>query len=196
MVIVSLWGFGSVYGTGNKSTELKLKLDEITALQESLSGKIELAAKKKNQLQQKNRELKKEIIDQKDEFEIETYQRAVLNPRIDYNLKLIQLLHGYITRLNDKIMYFQIGQDTLNYFYRQAQDDLLMIKTLNDMEIDKLIAQINEVLGEYMPETQKPLFDVNDIPLKDTEQIWNEISRANGDGRFDRGRNAKKANID
>ncbi len=178
IIILSFWGLGSVYGTGNKSAELKLKLNEIDALQQRLKGKIDLAAEKIDQLRQKTQELKNEIIDQKDEHAIETYQRAVLNPRIDYNLKLIQLLHGYITCLNDKIMYFQIGQETLNYFYRQAEDDLLMIKTLNDLEIDKLIAQINKVLNEYIPETTKPLFEVNDVPLKDLEQIWSEIARA------------------
>ena len=50
-----------------------------------------------------------------------------------------------------------------------------MIKTLNDMEIDELIAQINSVLDEFIPELDKPVFDTNDIPSKDTEKIWNEI---------------------
>jgi hypothetical protein len=177
LMIISLWGLGSVYGTGNKSTELKLKLDEIAALQQKLNEKIELASEKKEQLRQKTLELRKEIVNQKDGLKIDTYQRAVLDPRIDFNLKLIQLLQGYITRLNDKIRYFQIGQDTLNFFYRQAQDDLLMIKTLNDLEIDKLVAEINGVLDEYIPETGNPLFDVNDIPLEDTRHIWNEIAR-------------------
>ena len=54
-----------------------------------------------------------------------------------------------------------------------------MIKTLNDLEIDKLIAQINEVLDEYIPETNKPMFDVNEVPLKNTEKIWQEIIRTN-----------------
>ena len=67
----------------------------------------------------------------------------------------------------------------LDFFFQQAQDDLLMIKTLNDLEIDKLIAQINEVLDEYIPQTSKPMFDVNDVPLKDTEQIWNELIKTN-----------------
>jgi hypothetical protein len=85
------------------------------------------------------------------------------------------LLLGYIDRLNHKIEYFKTGQDLLNFYFLQAQDDLLMIKTLNDLEIDKLIVQINAALGEYIPQTSKPLFDVNEVPLKDTRQIWNEI---------------------
>ena len=131
---------------------------------------------KKEQLEQKYQELEKEIRDQKDQFNIGDYQKAVLNPRIDYNLKLIQLLLGYIARLDHKIEYFKNGHGMLNFFFQQAQDDLLMVKTLNDLEIDKLIAQIDEILEVYTSETSKPLFDVDDVPLKDTAQIWKEIA--------------------
>jgi hypothetical protein len=179
VIILTFWGLRPVNATGNKSTQLKLKMTEITSLQERLTGKINLAMEKKGQLEQKTQELKDEIKDQKEQYNIETYQNAILRPRIDYNLKLIQLLMGYITRLNDKIVYFKNGHDMLSFFFQRAQDDLLMIKTLNDLEIDKLIAQINEVLDEYIPETSKPMFDVNDVPLKDTEQIWNEIIKTN-----------------
>jgi hypothetical protein len=179
IMIISLVGLGPVYGTGDKSTELKLKMNEISSLQNNLTEKIALAMEKKGQLEQKNQELEEEIRDQKDQFNIGTYQKAVLNPRIDYNLKLIQLLIGYIARLDNKIVYFKQGHGMLDFFFQQAQDDLLMIKTLNDLEIDKLIAQINEVLDEYTPETRKPLFDADDVPLKDTKLIWKEIIKTN-----------------
>ena len=175
VVIISFLGPGSLHATGNKSTELKLKMTEINTLQQSLTGKIAQAMEKKDQLEQKTQDLKSEVRDQKEQFKIETYQNAIMNSRVNYNLKLIQLLLGYITRLDNKIVYFKTGHDMLNFFFQQAQDDLLMIKTLNDLEIDKLIAQINDVLDEYIPQTSKPMFDVNDVPLKDTEQIWQEI---------------------
>lgn len=174
-MVLSFMGEGALHATGDKSTELKLKMTEINTLQHDLSGKIALAQEKRDQMAQKTRELEAEVRDQKEQFDIKTYQKALLNSRIDYNLKLIQLLFGYINRLDDKIVYFNTGSETLNYFYQQAQDDLLMIKTLNDLEINKLIAQINEILDEYIPQTSKPLFDVSDVPLKDTKQIWQEI---------------------
>jgi hypothetical protein len=174
-MMISFLGLGSVYATGDKSTELKLKMTEISSLQQSLADKIAQAKEKKDQLEQKTRELESEVRDQKKQFKIETYQRAITNARVNYNLKLIQLLLGYIDRLHHKIDYFKTGQDMLNFYFLQAQDDLLMIKTLNDLEIDKLIAQINEILDEYIAQTSKPMFDVNEAPLKDTRQIWNEI---------------------
>ena len=177
--LICLLGLGPVCASGLKTSELNLKMTEMTSLQQNLTDKITLAMEKKEQLAQKTVELKKEVKDQNEQLKFESYQKAVLNPRINYNLKLIQLLLGYITRLDEKIVYFQNGQDTLTFFFQRAQDDLLMIKTLNDLEIDKLIAQINEVLDEYIPETNKPMFDVNEVPLKNTEKIWQEIIRTN-----------------
>ena len=168
---------GTVSATGYKTTELNRKMAEISSLQHSLTEKITLAMDKKKQLEQKTEVLIKEIRQEKEQLQIESYQKAILTPRIDYNLKLIQLLLGYVSGLEEKIVYFQNGHVTLGFYFQQAQDDLLMIKTLNDLEVDKLIAQINSALDEYTPETTRPLFDADGVPLKDTQQIWNDIAK-------------------
>ena len=173
------WLYGAMNADGLNTTELNRKMSEISALQRNLTDKITLAAEKRNQLEQNALELKNEINAQREQFKIASYQAAIQNPRIDYNLKLIQLLIGYIARLNEKIQYFKNGQETLTFYFQRAEDDLLMIRTLSDLETDKLISQINEILDEYIPETGRPMFDVNDIPLKDTEKIWNEIFKNN-----------------
>ena len=163
------------YASEQKTTELNRKMAEISSLQQGLSKKIALVMQKQEQLRQKVDELEKEIKLEKAQLQTESYLKAIRNPRIEFNLKLIQMLFGYITGLTDKISHFQNGYETLDFFQQQAQDDLLMIKTLNDMEIDELIVQINSVLEEFIPELDKPVFDTNDIPSKDTEKIWNEI---------------------
>jgi hypothetical protein len=166
---------GPNYASEHKTTELNRKMAEISSLQQNLLNKISLAMQKREQLKQKVDELEKEIKQEKEHLQIESYLKAIQDPRIEFNLKLIQLLFGYMTGLTDKISYFQNGYQTLDFFRQQAKDDLLMIKTLNDMEIDKLIAQINSILDEFIPELGKPIFDTNDITAKDTEKIWNEI---------------------
>ena len=175
LLILLIGGYASA--TGYKTTELNRKMAEISSLQHKLSAKLTLAMEKKKQLNQNAEALKKEIRREKDQLDIDSYQKVTLSPRIEYNLKLIQLLLGYVARLEDKIRYIQHGHETLRYYSQQAQDDLLMIKTLNDLEIDKLIAQINSALDEYTPETHRPLFDADTVVLKDTEQIWEEITR-------------------
>lgn len=166
---------GTAHATGYKTTELNRKMAEISSLQHDLSAKLTLAMDKKKQLKLKAEALKEEIRQEKDQLKIDSFQKATLSPRIDYNLKLIQLLLGYVARLEDKILYIQNGHETLRYYFQQAQDDLLMIKTLNDLEVDKLIAQINSALDKYTPETNRPLFDADSLVLKDTEQIWDDI---------------------
>jgi len=166
---------GPNFASEHKSTALNRKMAEISSLQQSLSQKISLAMQKQEQLKQKVDELEKEIKQEKEQLQIESHLKAIRNPRIEFNLKLIQLLFGYIAGLTEKISYFQNGYQTLDFFRQQAQDDLLMIKTLNDLEIDRLIAQINSILDEFIPELGKPIFDTNDIPSKDTEKIWNDL---------------------
>ena len=173
--MIQLMVCGPNYASEHKITELNRKIAEISSLQQSLSQKISLVMQKQEQLEQKADELEKEIHLEKEQLQIESYLKAIRNPRIEFNLKLIQLLLGYITGLTNKIGYFQNGYQTLDFFRQQAQDDLLMIKTLNDMEIDNLIAQINSVLDEFIPELNRPVFDTNEIPLKDTEKIWNQL---------------------
>jgi len=179
MLVGLLWLCWSMDAYCLKTTELNRKMSEISSLQHNLAAKITLAAEKRNHMEQKIIELQSEIKAQNKQFSIHSYRMAVQNPRIEYNLKLIQLLLGYITRLNERIEYFENGNETLTYFFQQAQDDLMMIKTLNDLETDKLIGQINEILDEYIPETGKPMFDANDVPLKDLEKIWNEMAKTN-----------------
>ena len=166
---------GPSYASEHKTSELHRKMAEISSLQQKLSQKISLAMQKQEQLNQKVVELEKEIKFEKEQLQINSYLKATRNPRIEFDLKLIQLLIGYIYGINEKISSFQNGYQTLVFFQEQAQDDLRMIETLNDMEIDKLITQINSVLDEFFPELGKPVFDAQNIPMKDTEKIWNDI---------------------
>jgi hypothetical protein len=179
MLVCLLWISWAMGANELKTTELNRKMAEISSLQHNLTGKIALAAEKRNRLEQNITELQNEINTQIRQFKFQSYPMAIQNSRIDYNLKLVQLLRGYITRLNDRIEYFENGQVTLTFFFRQAEDDLMMINTLDDLEIDKLISQINGILDEYIPESGNPMFDVNDVPLKDTEKIWSEIVKTN-----------------
>ena len=175
IVILLICGFG--YANEHKTTELNRKVAEISSLQQGLSNKIALVEEKRVQLKQKMTQLEKEIKEEAESLQIESYLTAIRNPRIEFNLRLLNLLFGYITGLTERISYFENGYQTLDFFRQQAQDDLLMIKTLNDMEIEKLVAAINVVLDEFIPELSRPIFDTREVPSKDTEKIWNEIMK-------------------
>ena len=52
-----------------------------------------------------------------------------------------------------------------------------MIKTLNDLEIDRLIREISSALDEYISATKKPMFEVEGVPRHNAETIWDEINQ-------------------
>jgi hypothetical protein len=95
--------------------------------------------------------------------------------RINYNLNLIRHFRAYIDLLDERIAYFQTGNERFKFYLRQIKDDIAIINTLKDLEIENLIGRIDTVLDEFIPETQKPIFDAFDMRLMPTEQAWSEI---------------------
>jgi len=158
-----------------KTQELNRKLSEISDLQHILQEKIATAAATRDQLQKLIGKLAGEIHQRRDEENIVSYREAIYSSRIKYNIKLIRQLTGYTDQLTRRITYFQSGNEMLASLTQQIRDDLRLIRTLNDMQIDKLVYRINEVLNEYVPETKKHIFSLEAISWRSSEMIWNEI---------------------
>ncbi len=158
-----------------KTVELNSKVSEISSLQHILEEKIDIAAATRDQLQEQVNELAAEIHQLCNDDTNMSYQAAIKSPRINYNLKLIGQLSGYIERLNKRISYFQIGNEMLAFLLQQIRDDLRLIRTLNDMQVDKLIYRVNDVLDDYLPETKKHLISLEGLQWQSSEMIWNEI---------------------
>ena len=162
-----------------KAMELSRKISEMSSLQRSVVDQVGIAVQTREQLQNQIDELVYEINQEMVNRQITTYPAAEKISRIKYNLRLIQQLHAYIERLKQREKYFRIGNETLEHLQQQVSDDLQLIRTLNDMEVDKLIYEINVVLDEYIPETQKPVFAIDGIQRKSPDIIWNEIIKSN-----------------
>lgn len=158
-----------------KTEELNRKLSEISSLQHILQEKIAAARATHDQLQKQIDKLAGEIHQRCDKESIVSYQTAIKSSRINYNIKLIRQLSEYTDQLTRRITYFQSGKEMLVFLDQQIRDDLRLIQTLNDMQIDKLIYRINEVLDEYIPETKKHIISLEAISWRSGEMIWNEI---------------------
>ena len=174
-LIVLLLHTGNAFAGQNKQFELRDKIDEILSLREKFVERqaqtLELCEQFKGQIM----ELSKEIKNEKKRNGADSYQEAVRNPRINYNIKLIQRLLTYICGLNDKIKYIENSNDELKFFYRQADDVLRICETLSDMNIEKLINQIDQKIEMYQPEADKLSIDIDNIGLIPCEKIWNKI---------------------
>ena len=160
-----------------KLSELRSKMTEILSLRERLIERQAQAFKLRGQLKEIMMELEEEIGTEKNRLKINSYQAASRSPRIDFNLKLIQKILGYISGLDKKIEYLNIGSEELRFLYRQADDDLKILETVHDIEIDNLVDQINQISKKYQGQDEKLLIDSGDFDLIPPERIWNNMKK-------------------
>ena len=159
-----------------KKSTLEQKIFEISALKAGVIDKIDQALQMRTDLQQQLKNLQDEIRTEQILSNIDSHHKALQNTRIRNNLYLIQQLKAYLDRLDSRIAYFQTGKARLKFFIHQIKDDMALIHTLKDMEIEKLLARIDGVLDEFIPETNKQIFNAADIHPSPIELIWDEIS--------------------
>jgi len=158
-----------------KTAALEQKVIEIAALRVKIIDKIDQGIEMRIFLQKRLNELRDEINEEQNFFGINAHEAPLENLRINYNLNLIRHLRAYIDQLDERIAYFQSGNERLKFYLHQIKDDMAIINTLKDLEIENLIGQIDTVLDEFIPETKKKIFDASDIRLMPTEQAWSEI---------------------
>ena len=175
-ILALLISFNPLSAESPKTEALEKKIDEISSLRARIVDKIDQAIEMRSRLEHHLTELRDEIRSEQDRCEIYSHPEALQNLRIRYNLDLIQLLQAYVQQLNERIIYFQNGNEHLKFFTQQIKDDIAIISTLKDMEIDNLTERINRVLDEFIPETKKPVFNVSDIQVLPVECIWDEIT--------------------
>ena len=166
---------GNTLANNFKLSDLTNKMAEISSLRDKVIQRQAQASKLIKQLSQTMVELKEEIKGEKRKLRITSCQEAIRNPRIDYNIKLIQRILVYTSSLNEKVQYLDIASQELAFLYQQAEDDLKILETLSDMEIEKLMGQINQIFGKYQSEANRLVIDSDGIVLTPPEEIWESI---------------------
>lgn len=166
---------GNILASNSKSYDLRTKMDGISLLREKVMERQSQASKLCEQLKERVIELKKEIKGERRRLKITSFQDAMRSPRIGYNIKLIRKILAYISRLNDKIQYLNIANEELMFVCQQADDDLKILYTLNDMKIEELLGQMNQISHKYQSEANKLMIDSDNFALPPSEEIWNSI---------------------
>jgi hypothetical protein len=168
---------GTILASNSKTSTLRGKMAEISSLRQKVIERKAQASQLCEQLKQRIRELEKEIKGERRGTTIVSFQEAIRNPRIDYNIKLIQKTLSYVSRLNEKIQFFNIASEELAFLYQLAQDNLRILETLKDMEIEKVFDQIDNTSGKYQSEASRLVIDSDGIVLNPPEEIWERIMR-------------------
>jgi hypothetical protein len=181
-LIIHLLLPGNILANNFKLSDLTNKMAEISSLRDKVIQRQAQASKLIKQLSQTMVELKEEIKGEKRKLRITSCQEAIRNPRVDYNIKLIQKILVYVSRLNEKVQYLDIASEELAFLYQQAEDDLKILETLSDMEIEKLMGQMNQMSNKYQAEANGLSIDADGIVLSPPEEIWNNIISNAGSG--------------
>jgi hypothetical protein len=175
IVIWSLFALPAAVA-GIKTNALDNKINEISLLRVKIIDKIDQAIEMRKSMEQRLAELRVEIRTEQIRSDIYSHPEALQNLRIRYNLKLIQTLLAYINLLNQRIDYFQTGNERLKFLVDQVNDDLAIIDILKDMEIKNLIDRINLVLDEFVPEAQKKIINAAHTRILPMEYVWEEVA--------------------
>ena len=168
---------GTILASNSKTFALRSKMAEISSLRQKVMERKAQASKLCEQLEQRIKELEKEIKGETRGTTINSFHEASRNPRIDYNIKLIQKILSYISMLKEKTQFFNIASEELAYLYQLAEDDLRILETLNDMKIEEVIDQIDKTSVKYQLEASRLVIDSNGIVLNSPEEIWESIMR-------------------
>jgi chromosome segregation ATPase len=170
--------FGSALADdAGKTATLNRTLSEIAELGRSINERIDEACALLDRLNEQRELLKNEINQERGRHDITSFRQAVQINRIDYNLRLMQQLTAYIERLNGSVEYCRGANQLLNFYARQARDDLLMLKTLQDADISGLMNKIAAAKNEFEMMLNKPLITAPEPYARSMELIWNDILR-------------------
>jgi len=150
---------------------------DIGDLRAKMSEKMAEASQIHLKLHEWAEELKAEIREEEKQNHVKNYRQASGLPRVHFNLKLLQMIQAYMQELEGRIRYYQAGNQRLEFLLIQAQDDLKVIKTLRNLDVQKLLIQTNEALAIYQPAIQGHMIDMADVTLPPVEVVWRETVR-------------------
>jgi hypothetical protein len=119
--------------------------------------------------------LRAEIARERQRLGVESYPQALRVERIGYNLRLIQRIDGYLAAIERRIGHIRALEHTLDFTRRSAQDELRLLKTLEDRDISELASRVGSVLEEVVRETTRPLLDAADAPSASLERVWSGL---------------------
>jgi chromosome segregation ATPase len=163
---------------GEKAAELKRALNEIAAAAQQLAERADTTAAANGRLQAQAEELKAEIRRERHRRAAVTFQQALQAKRIDYDLRLLQQVAGYLRQLDNRLSYFRTAEHTLNAYRERIHDDVRMLQILEDADIADILRQIRSVVNEYRRQCDAPLIVATSAgDPRELEILWNDIAK-------------------
>jgi len=165
-------------GPLTKSEMFEQKMQQILAVRDKLSEKRALAASIRERLNEQILALELEISAKQRTMEITSYTEAVKSPRIYYNIRLIQQLKAYTSKLAERIRYYEDGYDKMRFRYQEADDNFKIIELWSDKKTKRLMTKIDKAINEYQAENKPHMFTNKQIVLDTPRKVWSEIPQS------------------
>ena len=174
------WAGQGVCAAGDiGADDYKQKIDALKDIQEKVTDRIDTALAVRAELTARGREFTGEIKDVQQHHRFSSYAEANRNPRVHYNLKLLQMVSGYTAALDQKIAFFKDGLEQIRFLNQQAEDEAKMIQVVGALDNDRLPERIDRLLIDYRAVIQKDLIESACISFRPCEAIWREIVAKN-----------------
>lgn len=158
-----------------KAQQLKQKIADITLLKQQLQDRSKKAEFILNELLVQRNDIVSEIRILIKSLNIQSLEQARKHHRIHYNIELLRLLVAYIDEFDAKVLLYRTGFDRLTYLHQLANDDIRMVSTLSDFQIDALTTQISLVINRYMPEAHTIQIDPRRVLKSSDQSVWEAI---------------------
>ena len=151
------------------------KIEEITALRDSLLHKQEEVTRLKKHYQDGIEELQKEISDELQKGEANTFLQAMGNDAIAFSLKTIQRRQAYIHQLEKPSRWIYQAREELLYIKRRTIIDIQVAEIAGGIDLNEHMRHINAAIRKYQPAAEKLAPDMTNAQLEPLEIIWERI---------------------
>lgn len=151
------------------------KLEEVDRLRDDLLAKKEEIYRLKLHYQNGIVELKDKIGREMREANISSYARALMNKRMELDLRTIQRRQAYIQGLEKPDRWVHKGSEELLFLKRKGLLDLQIFDIASGIDLDRHMRYMNAAIQTYQPSAEKLAVDPPPAELTSLEAIWSQI---------------------
>lgn len=177
LLIICVGTLINIYDIYSNLTLRKLehRYTDLQSLQAKLSSKEGAVEHLKWQYSQNINFYQDEIRKIKENRQINSFNEAIGDRDIAYDLSIIQREQAYIGKLTEIETSLNAGISELFYLKRMTQDDYILAEVLNEKEVEGLVKEIDRVIEVYLPQSNELVIEVDDKYIESLEEIWKKI---------------------
>ena len=157
-----------------KPAELQRALEDIRRAEQGVRTRISQAVELRTRLRQEGEGLKAEIRDEQRRRAVQSYPDARQIRRVDYNLRLMQRLNGYVEQIDARVADLQTFAACFERHREQIRDESRLLRTLKDADISLLLRQVAATVEQAAARCAAPLIVVP-VAQRPMEAVWADV---------------------